>query len=629
MHDLVHDFAKSLAENECFTLTIKDTNAQEFDFGRTRHLSLVIEEINTIPSFIHKAKNLRTLKIYKAQIPRLSSDLFGHLTCLRILDLHSTYLEELPNEVEKLIHLRYLNLSMARFKELPKAVTKLYNLKILHLYGCKNLCKLPEGIGGLVNLIELDLIECRQLSYLPEGIGRLSKLHRLPHFVICGIERGGCKIGELKNLNFLKGSLRLIGLGRVENGNEAKMACLKNKQHLRALYFYFNQYTGVSQVDENATEGEREGELGEKEEDEEEEIVDAEAKTEGREEEEEEAGVSRVGENVVDEEEVGKTEGEEEVVDGEDMLLRRRMEDVLESLQPHQNLEKLIIKDYPGVLFPNWMCSHENFMISSNLVFLELRWCRKCKQLPPTLGKLPSLETLVIGGMDKVKFMGVEFFGIDFATTSDGGFDKIFPKLKVFELASMRNLEDWDLRLVQNFQEGKEFIFMPCLQDLLLLDLPKLRTFPQHLTQATSLRKLFIWYCPKLSWMPSSPSSHLPFLHVEELILKKDAGSFSKSLVPNNHMFLPNLKLLRVRQSPYSSLPVGLGQLTSLQILDIRTCSKIKSIPEGELQHLTALQELRIMRCPALRRRCQKEKGEDWGKISHIPSIFIDGKKIK
>ncbi|KAJ4973459.1 hypothetical protein NE237_006633 [Protea cynaroides] len=129
--------------------------------------------------------------------------------------------------------------------------------------------------------------------------------------------------------------------------------------------------------------------------------------------------------------------------------------------------------------------------------------------------------------------------------------------------------------------------------------------------------------------MSSPTSSHLPFLQVEELILKWDAGSFSKSLLPNNHMFLPKLKLLRVRKSPYSSLPKGLGQLTSLEILDIRTCSKIKSIPEGELQHLTALRELMIMRCSALSQRYQKEIGEDWSKISHIPNIFIDGEKIK
>ncbi|KAJ4972842.1 hypothetical protein NE237_006016 [Protea cynaroides] len=102
-------------------------------------------------------------------------------------------------------------------------------------------------------------------------------------------------------------------------------------------------------------------------------------------------------------------------------------------------------------------------------------------------------------------------------------------------------------------------------------------SFPQHLTQATYLRKLMVWNCPKLTWKPSPASSHFPFLHIEELILKEDAGSFSKSLIPNNHhIFLPKLKLLRVRKSPYFSLPQGFGKLTSLEILDIRTSSDVE-----------------------------------------------------
>ncbi|XP_042501438.1 putative disease resistance protein At3g14460 [Macadamia integrifolia] len=477
MHDVVYDFAKSLVENECFNLTVKDTNAQEFNIRKARHLCLSIEEIQTVPSFIYKAKKLRTLKIY-GHIPSVSSELFNHFTCLRTLKLGGTYLEELPNEIEKLIHLRYLHLCAARFRELPETMTSLYNLRTLDLGGCNNLCKLPEGFGRLVNLVELELTECRQLSYLPKGIVRLSKLCHLSDFIIGGVDRGGCMIGELKDLNFLKGPLKIIGLGRVENGNEAKMACLKNKQHLRALYFFFNQYTGVSWVDEDVddVEGEKE-----EEKEEEEEVVNGE----------------------------GKTEEVEQEVDGGDML-SRRMEDVLECLLPHPNIEKLIIDDYPGVVFPSWLGSHADYMIFVNLVFLELRWCRKCKQLPPTLGKLPSLETLVIGGMDKVKFMDVGFFAINGASTSDhGGVDTIFPKLKVFFLGLMKNLEEWDVRVQE--EHVKQIIFMPCLQYLFLGGLPKLRSFPQILTQTTSLRKLFIWDCPNLNWIPSSPSSHLPF----------------------------------------------------------------------------------------------------------------------
>ncbi|KAJ4973906.1 hypothetical protein NE237_007080 [Protea cynaroides] len=296
MHDLVHDFAKSLVDKECFTFTVEEyatSSLQEFNFSRACHLYLLTEYIKEIPSFICKAKKLRTLKIF-GHIPSVSSELFLRLTCLRTLDLSCTYIEELSNEIEKLIHLRHLNLSDARFKELSKTVSNLYNLQILTLHRCSNLCKLPKGIDKLVNLIELDPSESRQLSFLPEGIGRLSRLRRLSDFIIgIGVERGGCKIGELKDLNFLKDYLCITGLGSVENGNEAKMACLTNKQHLRALYFYFYRYTGVSLVDEYAND--EEGENTEEEE------VDREDKIEGEEEEEEEEEEKVDGE--------GKTEG--------------------------------------------------------------------------------------------------------------------------------------------------------------------------------------------------------------------------------------------------------------------------------------------------------------------------------
>ncbi|KAJ4972569.1 hypothetical protein NE237_005743 [Protea cynaroides] len=442
MHDLVHDFAKSIAENECFMLIRNSTLLEP-------NIYLLIEDIKVIPSFIYMAKNLCTLKIF-GWIPSISFELFHHLSCLRTLSLGDTYLKELPNEAGKLIHLSYLDLSKASFKELPKAVTSLYNLLYLNLYGCRNLCKLPEEICRLVNLVNLRLTECHQLSYLPEGIWKLSRLRHLSDFIIGpGVESGECKIGELKDLNFLEHSLLIVGLERVENGNEAKMACLKNKQHLCALYFHFNQYTGVAQVDENGSD--EEGEYREVEEEQKEEkvlVVDGEGKT------------------IAGEETVGvesKPEGGDEEVDiGGDMLLKR-MEDVMENLQPHTNLEKLIIRDYLGVVFPNWMDSHANFMMFSNLVFLELNGCRKCKQLPPTLGKLPSLETLAISKMDEVKFMGAEFFG--------------FPKLKVVQLDAMWNLEGWDLRIPKE-EEGKQFIFMPRLHYIAPIELPNLRSFP-------------------------------------------------------------------------------------------------------------------------------------------------------
>ncbi|KAB2057479.1 hypothetical protein ES319_A11G171700v1 [Gossypium barbadense] len=68
------------------------------------------------------------------------------------------------------------------------------------------------------------------------------------------------------------------------------------------------------------------------------------------------------------------------------------------------------------------------------------------------------------------------------------------------------------------------------------------------------------------------------------------------------------------------SLSNEIQHLTLLSKLEIKDCSSFMSFPWG-IQSLTTLEMLSIAGCPHLERRCQKERGEDWPNISHIPSI--------
>eukprot|EP00268_Persea_americana_P013934 TRINITY_DN16171_c0_g1_i1.p1 TRINITY_DN16171_c0_g1~~TRINITY_DN16171_c0_g1_i1.p1 ORF type:complete len:249 (-),score=21.86 TRINITY_DN16171_c0_g1_i1:128-874(-) len=70
------------------------------------------------------------------------------------------------------------------------------------------------------------------------------------------------------------------------------------------------------------------------------------------------------------------------------------------------------------------------------------------------------------------------------------------------------------------------------------------------------------------------------------------------------------------------SLPEGMVNLTSLESLQISNCLEMASLP-GELQCLSALEKLFIHRCPTLEIRCEKNTGEDWHKIQHIPHISL------
>lgn len=431
----------------------------ELNCSEIRHLTLTWSGESKIS--IHEATKLRTLKFlnsWKSPFAEFHSVLFHHLTCLRALDLSFSNLEILPSEVDKLIHLRYIDLSRTNVKELPETVCNLHNLQTLKLEWCRNLDKLPEGLGRLINLRHLMLVGFNKLSYLPQGIGRLSLLHTLSNFIVCGGNvNGGCKIGELKGLKLLEGELEIRGLSKVENENEVYEAELKNKEHIRRLYLYFDEMAGEE----------------------------------------------------------------------------RMMESVLEGLEPHKSLEYLLINNHLGTKVPNWMVRDGGYVMF-NLVRLTLCDCRKWKQLPPTLGRLPLLKELWLRGMNEIKYIGSENFVFSGAGDSggNGNVQGVFPKLKIFFIGEMDNLEELNLRIKETDDDGRNIIFMPCLQELVIEGCSKLKAL--HISPAIplenrsstatrhSLSILDINDCPKLTWTP--PSCCLLFPHLEKLTLGSDAG---------------------------------------------------------------------------------------------------------
>ncbi|XP_068664339.1 putative disease resistance RPP13-like protein 1 [Aristolochia californica] len=443
-----------------------------------------------LPSDMKSFCSMRHLSIYGTMIHVLP-DSICYLEELQVLDLGCTELVELPANIGKLINLRSLNLQHLNIKKLPDSVCMLYNLERLNIKGCYGLCELPKDMVNLIKLRNLKVDSELLRKSFPPGIGRLTCLQKLKYYPV-GKEPGR-GIGELKDLFDLHGELNISDIDNVSSVEEAHVANLMSKQHIKHLQLQWNGSTLLSLRDGT---------------------VDAE---------------------------------------------------LLEALQPPcQNLKHLILENYAGVRFPNWL----GFTSFSCLVYVQLMNCNRCDTLPP-LGKLPSLIYLVIKRIDGVKHVGLEFCG----NVGDGA----FPSLRKLEVEDMPNLEDWCA--------GRESDFHS-LNDLSISFCPKLKELQVGFN---NLKKLRLLVCDELTALPPLPSLEVLQLH-----------ECKESIIQNSLPYLTSLSTLKISQiDGLKTLPDGLLQpLTVLRKLEIENCYELSSFPDGLP---TLLTDLSISHCPLLR----------------------------
>ena len=184
-----------------------------------------------------------------------------NLRSLRALDIGGLEITRVPNSIGNLIHLKYLDLSRSNgIITLPKSITRLWNLQTLKVFSCSRLEELPKDIKGLVNLRHLDDNKCGALSNMPRGLGQLTCLQTLPLFVVSkdssSISKHVGGLGELNQLNNIRGTLEITHLERLEDANlECKAANLSGKQHLEELMLRWDQEGNINNDDEKSLDG--------------------------------------------------------------------------------------------------------------------------------------------------------------------------------------------------------------------------------------------------------------------------------------------------------------------------------------------------------------------------------------
>ncbi|XP_060670875.1 putative disease resistance protein At3g14460 [Ziziphus jujuba] len=642
MHDLVNDLATFVSREFC--LRFDDGYSKVFT-GKTRHLSCmtyVSHDMKNLEEYLSKNKVLRTFLFQSRMLPKqfltnleqylkpmrclrvlslrqscvtTGFDLIGSLKLLKYIDLSHTEIEELPDTIYTLYnlqtfllntckhlhrlsssignlkHLRFLDLShCSKIEEIPNTLCDLKDLRTLNLMGCQSLSCLPADMSRLVNLCYLDFSNTK-VTKMPLQICELKRLQHLePAFLVD--HNGGRNIKDLGNLQDLRGSFWIKNIENIINVGDVSKAKLKDKRHITCLRL---EWCGETDDSEK----------------------------------------SRV---------------------------------VLEKLQPHTNVQDLRIWNYQGTGFPSWI-GHHSF---SHIVSLYLLNCKNCYLLP-SLGQLPSLKDLNIWGLEMVERIGDEFYScssISIGSSSMINTPVPFKSLEILYLGDLRELrewKEWSLMMGGDVGGSEGTGAFPQLRKLSLRECPNINgaCLPCNLPSSTTLQ--IFSGCQQV--VASLQSDQLPWLGELQLIRCSELESFPPQggLPTNIHTIQilgcekleslakkgwpSNLKSLEICDCKNLFMDVGSfpeeGQLpTTLTCLKLESLPKLKTLNGKALRDMVCLQqltiddcrgvqclveeglpdslsELNIIWCNSLIKRCQRDTGEDWPKIAHIPHIEI------
>ncbi|TYG70631.1 hypothetical protein ES288_D05G328800v1 [Gossypium darwinii] len=453
---------------------------------------------------------------------------------LKSLPWHSYVTNKVMHDLLLKSRLRVLSLAKyCNINEIPKEISKLKHLRSLDLSG-SSIKSLPNSLSTLYNLQMLTLFRCSNLVELPKDMGRLINIYYLNirGTMLARMPKG---MGKLKDLRTLTDFV----LGEQNCSSIEELGKLKHLHGQLAISGLKNVACARDAKSVNLKDKMNLKELE-----------------------------FRWKKHTYGSEVLGQFEADKEV---------------LQQLEPHTNLEHLVIGFYRGTRFPEWV-GHSSFL---NVVSVHLRGCKFCHSMPP-LGQLSSLKSLSISGFSAVVKVGDEFYGSGHALT------KPFGSLENLRFEDMPEWEEWFCFKVEAF----------CLlQELSIIDCPKLtKNLPKHLR---SLTKLEIRNCENLeSLLPRTTS-------IRQLNLRR-CDALRLGPLPCGLQKL-QIRDLNIDDSMLEKMVRHCSCLKKLAMLD---CSKLKILPEGKLP--ITLKELNIERCPVL----------DFSKIllyTALESLIIEG----
>ncbi|KAM3392951.1 hypothetical protein ACQJBY_013887 [Aegilops geniculata] len=517
MHDLLHDLALKVASHDCASLRLPNVGSVKIQ-PTTRHLSISTENLDEydaasaekLKSELEKLKT--TLKVEHLQTLML----FGEID-EGFVKIFGDFLGE-----ANALHVLHVPNKLCPVESMLQNFSGLVHLRYLCLGMDESEMHLPLSISKFYHLRILDLELWKGGHGLPKDMSNLAKLC---HFYTPSddeLHSDICNVGKLKLLEELK----VFRVNKREEGFESKQ--LEHLTKLRELGIY-----NLEKI--HTKEAAAQAKLMEKK------------------------YLRRLT----------------LCWDGEQSSVEPSVEAaVLESLQPHEDLEGLCIRGHGGPSCPTWL--GDEFAVEA----LQYLWLDGVSwEVFPSLGKALDLRELRLEGIARLKEVILE---------------KSFRKLIKLELIGLGSSENWVFpaeqvsSLVGDLLPPDAHMF-PLLQVLIISKCPKLLGFP------------FSNHIISPDWFPKLQK--LEICECSEFFLSVIPMSWIESL---RHVLILRVKLLQKLECSKSSdgvnlLIEGTGDLHSIDqvlVFDKETGLEkltLDKCPPLQLKHLLMLTSLRTL----------------------------------
>ncbi|BAS88531.1 Os04g0312050 [Oryza sativa Japonica Group] len=236
--------AQSVSVNECLLLQDLSSRNEGRKLHAVRHMSVQVAD-ESLKSELRDIQYLNKLHSLRLGINlKVEITWFNQLSNILFMSLQGCKLVKLPESIGELHSLRYLDISHSCVKELPEKFWRLYSLQVVDARR-SSLRAISPDVTKLINLRRLALpTNCALKLSVLTRLGNLSRLRNLKYFTVA--PRNGRKIGELKDMDKLSGTLTIKSICNVKSKEEASEARLVDKQYLKTLDLWWRDSDGYN-----------------------------------------------------------------------------------------------------------------------------------------------------------------------------------------------------------------------------------------------------------------------------------------------------------------------------------------------------------------------------------------------